>query len=225
VGIKYLDGQFIELFSLRPHKNAYFLWTPGSEKHITTINEKDAVSSHVTLQKEDVREPLGRLDKNVELDEDEMMTDLLKPRKMDKEEYDKPVFYVNKNYQTMVEDNQMDMETEETEKEILMYIDLSELFENAQRIVEAIIETNQLPFGVCPARELLFMENVEVGVNEEQFAVMVLDGELWEIETKNLYQFGREEHPWNEYLKPLGVFELLKDVDFRFDADESESIE
>ena len=69
------------------------------------------------------------------------------------------------------------------------------------------------------------MNDIDVGVTEEQLAVIVLDGELWEIETKYLTQFGGEEHPWNDYLKPIGIFELLKDVDFRFDVDEKDSLE
>ena len=213
LGIKFLDGQFIELFNARLHKDGWIMWAPGSDEHITTIKEADAITSHVTHQKEDRRKPLGRLLTNVDVDEEKLFTDLFNPRKLEKKEYDKIIFGVNKNFQNIWGNTKLDMETEETDKEILKYVDLRRVFEKAQEIVEKIQETRQLPFMLYNAQDILTREDIEIGVTENQLCVIENDGELWEFDPKYMYQLGNKDHPWSDYLKPLGVFEILKDVD------------
>lgn len=213
LGIKDLNGEFIEIFNIKPHKDGFIMWVPGSDKHITTLNDLEEISSHITNQKEDKREHLGRLLKNASLDEDEMIMALLKPRKLDESEYDKLVFYANKEFAKMWGDQKLEMVTEESEKEIISYIDLMQIFENAMSIAERIVEAQQVPFIVETAREAFSREDFEVGITENKMGIIEFEGELWEFDPTYLYQLGAEDHPWAEYLKPLGIFELLKEVD------------
>ena len=108
---------------------------------------------------------------------------------------------------------QLDMVIEETGKDITCYVDLRQIFQNAQSIARRIIESQQLPFLVGTARQAINCENFEVGFTDEKMAIMEFEGELWEFDPTYLYQLGAEDHPWAEYLKPLGIFELLKEVD------------
>jgi len=54
--------------------------------------------------------------------------------------------------------------------------------------------------------------DIEAGITEDQLAVFEYDGELWEMVPLHLYDFGSIEHLWAELLKPLGVFELLREI-------------
>ena len=108
---------------------------------------------------------------------------------------------------------QLDMVIEETGKDITCYVDLRQIFQNAQSIARRIIESQQLPFLVGTARQAINCENFKVGFTDEKMGIMEVEEELWEFDPTYLYQLGAEDHPWAEYLKPLGIFELLKEVD------------
>ena len=65
----------------------------------------------------------------------------------------------------------------------------------------------------CKAYDLLNRKDIEAGITEEQLVVFEYEGELWEMDPLYLSSFGSREHPWAEILKPLGVLELLSELD------------
>lgn len=106
----------------------------------------------------------------------------------------------------------LDLETEETEREIIKYVDLRKVFKKAIEIGESI-QLFQEPCRICKAGDLFAREDFYVEYTEDNLGIFIHDGELWEFDPQHLNKFGDKGHPWNEYLKPLGIFELLREVD------------
>lgn len=211
-GIKWVDGEFIELLSMRPHGDGWVMWAPGSERHIMTIREVNAISSHIKNQRTNEYTPLGRLFfEDVNLDED--LVKLAKLRKLEESEYDQTLLYQNREFCDILLTYEFDLVTEEREKDILSYMDFSKIYDNIQERIE-VLKTNEImPFLTCKASDLLDRKDIEAGISEKEFAVFEYEGELWEIDVKHMYRFGSEDHPWAEILRPLGVFELLREID------------
>ena len=213
-GIKFVDGKFYELISLRPHKKSYIMWTHGTEKHITTIVENDTISSHVTHQKEGWRKPLGRFSTESEIDEDEFFAELTNLRKLEKSEYDKVVYYKNEEFFDIMNITKLEMITKEKEDEILKYIDFTHYFDNIQERLEIIRRNKIWALLPCKASDLLVRKDIEGALAENLLVVMEHEGELWEFDPTNLYRLDKEDNPLSEWLKPFGIFELAKDIDF-----------
>jgi len=210
--LKWFDGKYIELLSIRPHGDGWLMWTPGSERHIMTIKEVEAISSHIKNQKTDEYTPLGRLIFE-EVDIDERMAELGKIRKLDVSEYDKLLLYTNNEFWDLLMTYDFEMVTEEREKEIIKYMDLPRLYDGiAERIAE-LRDRRPPPFLTCRARDLLDRKDIKFGITEDRLVVFEHEGELWEMDPLYLSNFGSKEHPWADLLKPLGVFELLEEID------------
>jgi hypothetical protein len=214
VGIKWFDGNFIELLSIRPYGDGLLMWTPGSKRHIMTIKELGALSSHITDQETDEHIPLGRLVFE-ELDVDERLAELGKLRKLDISEYDKPLYYKNSEFWDLLVTYDFKLVTEENEKEIVKYIDVPRLFEGLDERIEELREKQPPLFLTCKARDLIDRRDIEAGITEDQLAVFGYEGELWEIDPLYLSDFGSKDHPWADFLRPLGVFELLGEIDLK----------
>jgi len=213
-GIKWVDGEFIELLSMRPHGDGWVMWAPGSERHIMTIREVNAISSHITNQKtNEPPTPLGRLFfEDVNLDDD--FVKLAKLRKLEESEYDQTLLYLNREFLDILLTYEFDLVTEEREKDILRYFDLSKMFADIQERIEVLRTKEIMPFLTCKASDLLDRKDIEAGISEKEFAVFEYEGELWEFDVKHMYRFDSEDHPWAEILRPLGVFELLREIDW-----------
>ena len=210
--LKWFDGKYIELLSIRPHGDGWLMWTPGSERHIMTIKEVEAISSHIKNQKTDEYTPLGRLIFE-DVDIDERMAELGKIRKLDVSEYDKLLLYKNNEFWDLLMTYDFEMVTEEREKEIIKYMDLPRLYDGiAERIAE-LRDRRPPPFLTCRARDLLDRKDIKFGITEDRLVVFEHEGELWEMDPLYLSNFGSKEHPWADLLKPLGVFELLEEID------------
>jgi hypothetical protein len=209
--IKWFDGKLIEIISIRPHRDGLVMWTPGSKRHIMTIKEVEAISSHITDQETNEHIPLGRLIFE-ELDVDQRMAELGKIRKLDSSEYDQLLYYKNSEFWDLLMTYDFEMVTEEREKEIIKFMDLPRLYEGIDERMAELQDKRPQPFLKCRARDLLDRTDIEAGITEDQLAVFEYDGELWEMDPLHLYDFGSKEHPWAELLKPLGVFELLREI-------------
>ena len=211
-GIKWFDGKFIELLSIRPHGDGWIMWTPGSKRHIMTIKELGAFSSHIKNQKTGEYTPLGRLIFE-DLDIDERLSELGKLRKLDISEYDKPLYYKNKEFWDLLVTYDFELVTEEKEKEIVKYFDVPRLYEGLDERIAELQEKQPPIYLTCIARDLLNRADIEAGFTEDQLAVFVYEGELWEVDPLYLHDFGSKDHPWAYLLKPLGVFDLLSEID------------
>lgn len=209
--IKWFDGSYRELFSIRPHGDGLVMWTPGSDRHITTLKEVNSVSSHIT-EKVDEHTHLGRLNFE-DVDVDERMVELGNLRKLDASEYDKSLLYKNSEFWDLLMTYDFEMVTEERKNEVIKYLDLPRLFDGIDERLAELRDKQPPMFLSCSARDLLSRTDIEAGITEDQFAVFECEGELWEFDPMHLHDFGSLEHPWADLLKPLGVFELLSEID------------
>ena len=212
VGIKWFDGKFIELFNMRLTRDGWVMWAPGSRRHYMTIKELGAISSHITDQETGEHIPLGRLIFE-ELDIDERMAELGKLRKLDISEYDKPLLYKNPEFWDLMMTYDFEMVTEERKKETIKYMDLPRLFDGLDERMAEIRDRQIMPLLAITARDLFERKDIEAGISEEQLAVFEYEGELYEMDPVYLSNFASTEHPWADLLKPLGVFELMEEVD------------
>ena len=211
-GIKWIDGKFIELASIRPHGDGYVLFTPDSDRHIMTLKEADAISSHIKNQVTGEYTPLGRLHfKDVDIDEE--LARLGNLRKLDESEYGQTLFYQNPEFWDVLLTTEFEMVTEEKKRDILKYIDLAKFFGDARERVEWLWVNKVMPFLTCHASDLFDREDIEAGITENQLAVFEYEGELYEMNPLYLYDFSSPEHPWAEFLRPLGIMELMGEID------------
>ena len=90
---------------------------------------------------------------------------------------------------------------------------MSQLYENLDERIAELREKQPQIFLTCPARELLSRADIEAGITEDQLVLFEYEGELWEVDPLYLYDFRSRDHPWAEFLKPFGIFELLSEID------------
>ena len=95
----------------------------------------------------------------------------------------------------------------------MKYIDLAKFFGDALDRVEWLRVNKVMPFLTCQASDLLDRKDIEAGITENQLAVFAYEGELYEMNPLYLYDFGSPEHPWTEFLRPLGIMELMGEID------------
>ncbi len=69
-GLLLPSDKFIELLSLKRTKDGFILWIPESKKHFTIISEDVSISSHKTDEIENKREHIGRIMKDITVDEE-----------------------------------------------------------------------------------------------------------------------------------------------------------
>ena len=62
------------------------------------------------------------------------------------------------------------------------------------------------------AGDILNDEELEYAITEEEKIIMEIDGELYELDFSSLKKID-EDSPLAEYLRPIGVLELVKDID------------
>lgn len=212
-GFKWIDGQFVEILSMRPHKKtSYISWVPDSMKHVTIIKEPNAISSHSTHNVTGEQTHLGRLFLD-DIDLDEELTKLTNLRKMDEEEYDQTLIFKNPEFWDILVKYEYELVTEEREKDILKFMDLSRMWVDIQERIEYLRDNEIMPFDFCVARDLLTRPDIEGGISENELIVFAFEGELHEFDLKPLLQIQSEDHPLAEILKPLGLYELLGDID------------
>lgn len=197
--IKWFDGKFIELLSIRPHGDGWVMWTHASKRHITTIREPGAVSSHIKNQKTSEYTPLGRLIFE-KVDLDNRLAELGKLRKLDIGEYDRTVYYKNREFWDLLMTYNFELITEENEKEIVKYFDVPRLYEGIDERIAELREKQPPIFLTCLARDLLSKDDIEAGITEDQLVVFAYEEELWEIDPLYLYNFGSKDHPWADFL-------------------------
>lgn len=212
-GILWVDGKFIELFSMRPHGDGWIMWTPGSVKHVTTIKEPDAISSHRTKQDTSKQTPLGRLFYE-DVDFDEELAKLTNLRKLEESKYDQILLYQNREFWDTLLTTEFELVTEDRKRDILRYIDLSKVFGDIVKRVERLQADEIMPFLTCKASDLLVRKDIEAGISMKELAVFEFEGELYEFDIKPFTKFGSKDHPWANILKPFGFFELLEDIDW-----------
>lgn len=214
--LKLPGDKFVEMLNARPHGDKAFIeWVPGTGKHITMIIEKGSISSHLTdeskKQGEDGRSKnIGRLDGVADIDVDELIQDALKKEELSEDEYDSDVYIVNKRFLEIVGDNSLEEIEEEDDEEIRKYLDLSSVFDKAERVRD-FLKFGEVVVSVCKARDLLEMPEDVIGLDKDQLTVMAHEGKLLRFDANKAYTF-EEGHPWSKILRPLGIFEITEQM-------------
>ena len=112
-GLMLPQERFIELLSIKQSRNGFILWTPKSRKHITIINEDIYLSSHKTDEFRDNREHIGRLKKEINLDDEEVVERLYRPRLLERHEYSKQVIFLHADFISYISGNTYDMKADD----------------------------------------------------------------------------------------------------------------
>ena len=113
------------------------------------------------------------------------------------------------------------MKTEETEKEIIHYFDIEEMFQIGLNIIERFRE-DPSPFMWLGIAEDLFANKSEFAITSDQKIIMEAEGELYELDTAPM-NIMEEGNPLAEFMSPLGLPEILSDIQqiFRNLSDEN----
>jgi hypothetical protein len=210
--IKFPQGRLEEVAFFSPSSSGYVLGVPDSDQHITVVEEGKSISSHRTLQAKGESDHLGRM-KLSDLNE-RFWVDTLKMRKLPKNQLDRTVFYLTKKWHPLLDvPDDVFFEKEETEKEIVSYIDLDEFFKRVSLFLQQLRSRPEEFMGLCPAREILTSRKIVVGllVDGNGKAVMKIDDALYQMDLSPIIEtFFRETNsvPSN----PL--FNLLQSVGF-----------
>jgi len=214
--LKLPGGKLVEMLNARLHGDkAIIEWVPGTGKHITTSLEDGSISSHLTdeskKQGEEGRSKhIGRLDDVQDIDEDQLIQDAVKFEELSEDEYDSDVYIVNKRFIELAGDNRPEVIEEEDDEERRQILDLASVFDKAERLRE-FLESGEAPFSVCKARDLLEMPEDVVGLDKDRLTVMAHEGKLLKYDANKAYTF-EEGHPWSDILRPLGIFEITKQM-------------
>ena len=126
IGIKLPGGDFYELISMRQSKNGYIVWVPETGKHFTILNEPKTISSHQTDETHNNRRRIGRLDKNLVVNDEVLVDRMYNPRKLNASEFDIQTLFIHKDWLKVLNTNDSIMKIDETEKEIIHYLDFEE---------------------------------------------------------------------------------------------------
>ena len=79
-GLMLPDNKFVELLSMKRSSSGFILWTPKSRKHFTIVDEDVSLSSHKINQIDGIRKHIGRMKKDINVDDDEFLEKMYKPR-------------------------------------------------------------------------------------------------------------------------------------------------
>ena len=213
VGILFPDGDVKFVLYMTPTKDGFTYGVDYSDTHITLLPEPDAVSFHITNQKTEKHRSLGRIWKNKDYSDLEFKA--LNPRKIDVREYDETIIYFTEAWISLVNQSDNAILERESEKEFIQLWDIGKTFETSIRIAQEYVSSPESFFGLCKIGELLSNQDYLFGITKDKKGIIKEDGELWEIELSQYYNLTRPDHPFEEILSPIGLQELLPEIQQR----------
>ena len=137
---------------------------------------------------------------------------MYRPRKINEDEHAKRVIFLHKDWSEFTKEDLVHMKTQETDTEIIHYFDLNEIFDAAWKFLERFADDPSRLMWLGQAGDILNDEELEYAITEEEKIIMEFDGELYELDFNSLKTID-EDSPLAEYLGPIGVLELVKDVE------------
>jgi len=198
---------------MTPTKDWFTYGVDYSDTHITLLPEPDAVSFHITNQKTEKHRSLGRIWKNKDYSDLEFQA--LNPKKIDVKEYDEIIIYFTEAWISLVNQSDNVIWKRESKKEFIQLWDIRKTFETSYRIAQEYVSFPESFFGLCTIGELLSNQDYFCGITKDKKVIIEDDGELWEIELSHYYDLTRPDHPFEEILSPIGLQELLPEIQQR----------
>jgi hypothetical protein len=201
-------------FSSSSHSGSVFGLT-HSDKHITVIDEENAISSHTTVQDTKKWNHLGRLSKNEMTDK--LWLEILKPRKLQDNELDQTMMYFTKKL-ISVFNMPEDVFFKVTDDKSMSYLDLDAIFEYAYSFFQNLQKSPNAFLGLCSVRQMLSSEDIELGQLENGKFIMRIDKELYEMdlsllqEALSMQNGSNSKNPMLNILKSLGMISFQESL-------------
>jgi len=213
----------IKLPNSEVEKIVFVFGVTHSDRHIQLVNEGNSISTHTTIQDEQKRDHIGRLFPS-EISE-QFWFNVLKPRKLSRNDLNKQVFYLTKNWERFFDmPKDKFFKKKENETEIISYLDLDELFKEAFAFVQQFASSSERFLGYCMVKEMLSYDEIEIGLLDNKKAIIKIEGELWEIDLSsiqdifNMPDTPNFDNPLLAIWKNLGLMSLNEDLLNRFKA-------
>jgi len=208
-GIKFPDGEVKEIAFGSASSSGMVYGVPHTGKHITLIDERNALSSHLT--EENTRKPpthLGKVLRNEMTDR--LWVEILKLRKLEDSELDQTMTYFTKKFGSLfnVPD---EICFKVTDDKSMSYLDLDAISKYRYSCVQDLQKSPDTYFGKCPVRKMLSAENIECGLLDNGKFLLSMDKDIYEIDLSALLQaFSIQntsipQNPLLNVLKALGM--------------------
>jgi hypothetical protein len=196
-----------------PTKDGFVYGVSHADTHIQALPETNSISFHITDQKSKNREHLGRIIKNGDFEDLQLRA--LNPRLITDEDLDEQVVYFTKQgYELFNRPPDFMLETE-TEQEQHKILDLAKLFNQAYHLALELSQNPSDIFGLCTAKEILMNKEYEAGFTARDTALIVVEGDLYEVNTRAYYDLTDSDNLLLEVLAPMGLPSLMPDLQKR----------
>jgi len=208
------DGDIRWLFFSAPSKDGIVYGVSHSNTHITALPETNAISFHLTTQSTSTMQHLGRIIKDGNYED--LQLKALNPKKITDDGLDEKVVYITERGMELLNQPSKIVKETETDKEKIFLIDLFGFFKNS---IEVFIELKKdflNLFGLCTAKDIISNDKYEAGITSRETAVIEVDGNLYEVDIKAYLDLANEKNPLQEIIGPLGLPNLMLELDRRF---------
>jgi hypothetical protein len=221
-GIKFPNGKVEEIVFSSPSSSGVVFGLTHSSKHVTVVEERNAISSHTTEEDTKRHSHLGRVSEK-EMS-GELWLQVLKPRKLKDDELDQKMTYFTKKWVSVFNVPE-DRFIKETDDKSMHYLDLDEFLQYIYSFIQDLQGSPDTYLGSCPVRQMLLSKDIEGGLLEKGKLVVRIDKELYEMDLSLLgealfMQNGSvSENPENLMLnvfKTLGISFLQENLMKRF---------
>ena len=214
IGILFPDGDIKGLAYGNPTRDGFMYGVSYSDTHITALPETHSISFHLTTQSTSTKQHLGRIIR--EGNYEDLQLKALNPKIITDSGLDEQVgFITGRGMELLNQPSKIFKETE-TDKERIILVDLFGFFQHS---IELILELKQNflnLFGLCTARDILSNDEYEAGFTSRETAVIEVDGNLYEVDIKAYLDLANDKNPLQEIIGPLGLPNLMLELDRRF---------
>jgi hypothetical protein len=219
LGIKFPNGEVEEIVFSSPSSSGVVFSLTHSDKHVTLVEERNAISTHTTEQNTKKHIHLGRLSKNEMTDK--LWLEILKPRKLKDSELDQTMMYFTKKMGSLF-NMPDDVCFKVTDDKSMRYLDLDAIFKYTYSFLQDLQRSPDAYLGLCQARQMLSSDNIECGLLENGKFIVRYEKELYKMDLSLLrealfMQNGSvSENPMLNILKTLGITFLQENLMKRF---------
>jgi len=207
-GIKFPEGEVQEIaFGSSSSSGAVFGVTHSS-KHITLIEERNAISSHITEQDTKKYNHLGRLSKNEMTGR--LWLEILKPRKLRQSELDQKMTYFTKKWVSFFNIPD-EICFKVTDDKSMTYLDLDAILKYAYSFFQDLQRSPDAYLGICLVRKMLSVDDIECGLLENGKFLLRMDENIYQMDLSSLREAlsmqnsSISQNPLLNVLKVLGV--------------------
>jgi len=186
-----------------------------SNKHITLIEERTAISSHITKQDTKKHNHLGRVSKSEMTDR--LWLEILKPRKLKESELDQTMMYFTKKWGSLLNIPD-DICFKVTDDKSMSYLDLDAIFKYIYSSLQDLQRSPDAYLGFCSVRQMLSSDDIECGLLENGKFIVGIDKELIEMDLSSLRKAlfmqssSVSENHMQNILKALGMISFQENL-------------